>query len=107
MVKRGTSVIRVVLILTLALWPIAAWAQQATTIRFGHVGFPGSLFDMVAQEYAGRVNAELKGRVEVKVFHSSQLGTDEQMIKGIKIGAPEMFMPSTVMSTVDGKYEIG
>jgi len=59
---------------------------------------------MVAQEYAGRVNAELKGRVEVKVFHSSQLGTDEQMIKGIKIGAPEMFMPSTVMSTVDGKY---
>jgi len=82
----------------------AAWA--ATVIRLGHVGFPGSLFDTLATRYAKEVNETLKGRVEVKVFHSSQLGTDEQMIKGVKIGAVEMFIPSTIMSTVDQRYGI-
>jgi TRAP-type transport system periplasmic protein len=79
---------------------------EATTLRLGHIGFPGSLFDIVAQEYARRVNGELGGRYEVKVFHSSQLGSDEQMIKGIKIGAPEMLEPSTVMSTVEPKFGV-
>ena len=75
-------------------------------IRFGHVGFPGSLFDITANEYAKRVNAALKGKVEVKTFHSSQLGTDEAMVKGVKIGALEMFLPSTIMSTVDTKFGV-
>ena len=79
---------------------------ELTTIRLGHIGFPGSLFDIVAQEYARRVNAELKGRYEVQVFHSSQLGSDEQMMKGIQLGAPEMFEPSTVMSTVEPKLGV-
>ena len=95
-----------VTLLALGSWPASVLAQQPTTLRFGHVGFPGSLFDLVAQEYAKRVNTALKGKVEVKVFHSSQLGTDEQMIKGIKVGAPEMFMPSTIMSTVDQRYGV-
>ncbi|MGH7425579.1 MAG: TRAP transporter substrate-binding protein, partial [Candidatus Methylomirabilales bacterium] len=75
-------------------------------IRFGHVGFPGSLFDITANEYAKRVNAALKDKVEVKTFHSSQLGTDEVMVKGIKIGALEMFLPSTIMSTVETKFGV-
>jgi len=88
------------------------WAQplraQTTTIRLGHVGFPGpdSIFALMADEYAKRVNSALKGKVEVKVFHSSQLGTDEQMMRGIKIGAPEMVAPSTVMSTVEVKFGV-
>jgi tripartite ATP-independent transporter DctP family solute receptor len=81
-------------------------ARAATVIRLGHVGFPGSLFDTLATRYAKEVNETLKGRVEVKVFHSSQLGTDEQMIKGVKIGALEMFIPSTIMSTVEQRYGI-
>ncbi|HEU5393321.1 MAG TPA: TRAP transporter substrate-binding protein, partial [Candidatus Methylomirabilis sp.] len=88
------------------LGPGQTWAQQPIEIRFGHVGFPNSLFDIVVNEYAKRVNAALKGRVEMKVFHSSQLGTDEAMVKGIKIGALEMFLPSTIMSTVEPKYGV-
>jgi len=42
----------------------------------------------------------------VKVFHSSQLGSDEQMIKGIRVASPEMSLPSTVMSTVDQGYGV-
>jgi tripartite ATP-independent transporter DctP family solute receptor len=90
--------------LALALWPAAAPAQQV--IRLGHVGFPGSLFDVTANKFAQDVNQALKGKVEVRVFHSSQLGSDEQMIKGIRIGSPEMQVPSTVMSTVDQRHGV-
>ncbi|MBI2959769.1 MAG: TRAP transporter substrate-binding protein [Betaproteobacteria bacterium] len=93
-------------VLSLGLWPAAGLAQQPVTIRLGHVGFPGSLFDIVSTRFARDVNAALKGRVEVRVFHSSQLGTDEQMIKGIRVGAPEMAYPSTIMSTVDQRYGV-
>jgi tripartite ATP-independent transporter DctP family solute receptor len=84
--------------------PAVAFGQQV--IRVGHVGNPGSIYDIAAQEYAKRVNEALKGKVEMRTFHSSQLGTDEQMIKGIKLGAPEMFIPSSIMSTVDQKYGV-
>ncbi len=83
-----------------------ATAQQKLVIRFGHVGFPDSLFELTAEEFAKRVNKALAGRVEVRVFHSSQLGTDEDMIRGVRIGALEMFLPSTVMSSVDDGFGV-
>ena len=89
----------------LTLAPLAAFAQ-AVTIRLGHVGFPGSLFAITTDEFAKRANAALAGKVDIKVFHSSQLGSDEQMMRGIKVGAPEMFAPSTVMSTADDKFGV-
>jgi tripartite ATP-independent transporter DctP family solute receptor len=93
--------------LALALWPAPADAQQKpVTIRLGHVGFPGSIFDIVSNKFAADVNAALKGRVEVRVFHSSQLGSDEVMIKGIRVSSPEMVAPSTVMSTVDQRFGV-
>src|SRR5215471_18675100 len=86
-VKRASSRVGwyVAVLLTAAIWARLFQASEAraevTTIRLGHIGFPGSLFDIVAQEYAKRVNEQLKGKYEVKVFHSSQLGSDEQMVK--------------------------
>ena len=95
-----------ILVMTLfSIWAQASLAQT-TTLRLGHVGFPGSLFAVTTDEYAKRVNAALKGKLEVKVFHSSQLGSDEQMMRGIKVGAPEMVAPSTVMSTMDAKFGV-
>lgn len=79
---------------------------EPKVIRLGHVGYPGSLFAITADEYARRVNEALKGRYEVRVFHSSQLGSDEDMLKGIKVGVLEMFAPSTIMSTVDPKFGV-
>jgi tripartite ATP-independent transporter DctP family solute receptor len=98
------------LIVLLAVTAIILWAAvakaQKITLRLGHVGFPGSLFAVTTDEYAKRVNAALKGKVEVRVFHSSQLGSDEQMMRGVKVGAPEMFLPSTVMSTAEQKFGV-
>ena len=104
--KRSLCSIISIAVLTLGLWPAVAGAQQPVTIRLGHVGFPGSLFDIMANKFAADVNVALKGKVEVKVFHSSQLGSDEAMIKGIRVGAPEMTVPSTVMSTVEQRYGV-
>jgi TRAP-type transport system periplasmic protein len=84
----------------------AGAADQPITLRLGHVGFPNSLFDITTNEFAKRVNQELKGKVEVRVFHSSQLGSDEQMLKGVRLGTPEMFLPSTVMSTVEPRFGV-
>jgi tripartite ATP-independent transporter DctP family solute receptor len=104
---RRVSRFGIVLILGMTLLGVTAprsWA--ATVIRMGHVGFPGSLLAVVNDEYAKRVNEALKGRYELRVFHSSQLGTDEEMLKGIKVGVLEMFQPSTIMSTVDPKFGV-
>src|SRR5215475_3073209 len=93
-----------VVVALLALAPGTAFSQQV--IRLAHVGFPGSIYDIVATEYARQVNEALRGRVEMRVFHSSQLGTDEQMVWGIKTGVPEMFLPSSIMSTVDQRFGV-
>ena len=103
--KRLSALIGIAL-LAAGLWPVAAVAQKAVTIRLGHVGFPGSIFDITANKFAADVNAALAGKVEVKVFHSSQLGSDEAMVKGIRVSAPEMVAPSTVMSTVEQRYGV-
>ncbi len=95
-----------VLVVSLVLAPVASPAAEPVVLRLAHVGFPGSLFDITATEFARRVNTELKGKVEVQVFHSSQMGTDEQMLKTIRQGEPEMFVPASVMSTVDPKIGV-
>jgi TRAP-type transport system periplasmic protein len=104
--KRKIAVLIGIVSTTLSLWQAPLHAQQPISMRLGHVGFPGSLFAITADEFAKRVNTSLQGKMEIKVFHSSQLGSDEQMSRGIKVGAPEMFVPSTVMSTVDQKYGV-
>ena len=78
-------------------------------LSFGHVGAPGSLFAVSAEEFARRANAELVGRVQVNVFGSSQLGSDEIMLQKLKLGTLDFALPSTIMSsTVDafGLFEM-
>ena len=104
--NQGIALIFGFILLSIGIYPVAAPAQQPVTIRLGHVGSPGSLFAITTDEFAKRANAELKGKVDIKVFHSSQLGSDEQMMRGIKVGAPEMFLPSTVMSTSEEKFGV-
>ena len=43
-------------------------------LSFGHVGAPGSLYALTANELARRVEAEMGDRLRLQVFGSSQLG---------------------------------
>lgn len=67
-------------------------------LKFGHVGAPESLYDRVITEFAERVNTSLDGRVEVTVYGSSQLGSDETLLQKLKLGTVDIILPSTVMS---------
>lgn len=86
--------------------PAAAQGAAPIVIKFGHITPAGSLHDLAALEFARRVHKELRGRVEVQVYGDSKLGTDEQMIKSIRTGGVDMFIPGGVMSTLDPIYGI-
>lgn len=68
-------------------------------IKLGHVGEPGSLFQMSADEFAKRANAKLAGKAKVVVYGSSQLGGDKEMLQKLKLGTIDMALPSTVMTS--------
>jgi tripartite ATP-independent transporter DctP family solute receptor len=68
-------------------------------LTFGHVGEPGSLFALSADEFARRANARLAEGWEVITYGSSQLGGDELLLQKIKLGTVDFALPSTVMSS--------
>ena len=74
-------------------------AAAQTEIKFGHVGKPGSLFDLSAQEFAKRANAKLGNKAKVVVYGSSQLGGDSELMKKLKLGTVDLALPSTVLSS--------
>lgn len=78
---------------------LQAAALAQVEIKLGHVGEPGSLFQISADEYAKRVNAKLEGKAKVLVFGSSQLGGDKEMVQKLKLGTIDMALPSTVMTS--------
>ena len=77
----------------------ASPAGAQVEIKLGHVGEPGSLFQVSADEFAKRANAKLAGKAKVVTFGSSQLGSDKEMIQKLKLGTLDMALPSTVMSS--------
>jgi tripartite ATP-independent transporter DctP family solute receptor len=85
-----------------ALAASAGCAGESTgprELKFGHVGEPGSLFALSAEEFARRANERLGEEYEVVVFGSSQLGGDELLLQKIKLGTVDFALPSTVMSS--------
>jgi tripartite ATP-independent transporter DctP family solute receptor len=79
---------------------VAPARADTTELKFGHVGSPGSLFAVSAEEFAKRANEKLGGKYKVVVFGSSQLGGDSQMMQKVKLGTLDFALPSTVMSSV-------
>lgn len=76
------------------------------TLKFGHVGNPGSLFEASVDNFAECSNAALAGEVEVQTFGSSQLGKDKELLQKLKLGQVDFALPSSVMSSVDDSFGI-
>jgi len=72
---------------------------QTLDLKFGHVGEPGSLFAISAEEFAKRANAKLGAKGKVSVFGSSQLGADKELMQKLRLGTVDFALPSTVMSS--------
>lgn len=74
-------------------------ASVPRELTFGHVGEPGSLFALSADEFASRANERLPEGWSVHTYGSSQLGGDELLLQKIKLGTVDFALPSTVMSS--------
>jgi len=74
-------------------------AIAQTEIKFGHVGEPGSLYQVIADEFARRANVLLAGKAKVVVYGSSQLGGDKEMLQKLRLGTLDLSLPSTIMSS--------
>lgn len=94
-----------VTLVSTAFLATTASAQQLE-IKFGHVGEPGSLFDVTGQEFAKRANAKLGNAAKVAVYGSSQLGGDTELLKKLKLGTVDLALPSTVMTTVAPEFGV-
>ena len=92
--------------LALACAVAATSASAETTLRFGHVGKPGSLFEASVNAYAECVGKESKGDVTVQTFGSSQLGKDRELLQKLKLGQVDFALPSSVMSSVADEFGI-
>ncbi len=66
----------------------AAQAQQKTfTLRLNHVLGPNEPFHRGFQDWAKRVEERTKGGLKIQVFHSAQLGVEEDIIEQMRQGA--------------------
>ncbi|UYG00574.1 TRAP transporter substrate-binding protein [Halomonas sp. GD1P12] len=81
-------------------------ASAETEIRLGHVGGPGSLFEITANRFAELANERLDGVAEVSVYGNSQLGSDESMLRRLRLGSLDLTIPSTVMSSEDAQFAL-
>ncbi len=76
------------------------------TMKFGHVGAPGSLFESTVNHFAQCVGDKSGGDIEVQTFGSSQLGNDKELLQKLKLGQVDFALPSSVMSSVDDLFGI-
>lgn len=90
----------------LALTATGSVYAQQIELKLGHVGEPGSLFQISSDEFARRANEKLAGKAKVVVYGSSQLGGDKEMIQKLKLGTIDFALPSTVMTSEVDLYGI-
>ncbi len=76
------------------------------TLKFGHVGAPGSLFEASVEAFAACANGKLGDTAEVQTFGSSQLGKDKELLQKLKLGQVDFALPSSVMSSVHDTFGV-
>lgn len=100
------SLIKFTLPFTLAVMMSSASAVAQTEIKLGHVGAPGSLFAQSAELFANRANEKLGSKAKIVVYGSSQLGSDGELLKKLKLGTVDLALPSTVMTSVAPEFGV-
>lgn len=81
-------------------------AEAKEEIIFGISAATGSLQQQTAAEFVKRANAKLGDKAEVKLFDSSQIGKDKELMQKLKIGTVHLALPSSIMSSVADKFAL-
>ena len=61
---------------------------------------PGSPYDLGAHRFAELVNEYSRGEIEVKIFPSAQLGTEQVAIKMVQLGTLDLSLQAVNNSTM-------
>lgn len=65
----------------------SALGQQKYVLKFNHVLGPKEPYHLGFQKWAKKVNERTKGGLKIEVFHSAQLGVEEDILEQIRAGA--------------------
>jgi tripartite ATP-independent transporter DctP family solute receptor len=79
---------------------------ETYTLHLGHVGEPGSLYWISAEEFADRVAKVSNGTIQVAVHPSSQLGSDTVMAQKLLSGDADLAVLATPMSSIAGEFGV-
>jgi tripartite ATP-independent transporter DctP family solute receptor len=90
----------------LAAMALASTAQAKDEIIFGISATPGSLQQETAAEFVRRANAALGDKAEVKLFDSSQLGKDKELMQKLKLGTVHIALPSSIMASISDEFAV-
>lgn len=70
---------------------------KAMVIKLGHIAEPTHPYALGAEEFARLVSEKSNGLMEVKVFPSSQLGGQKELIEGLVYGTIDMALAGTAV----------
>lgn len=73
---------------------------QNMEIQAGTTSPPGNVQSLSLDEFASRVNERIGDWGQVEIYHSSQLGSDEEMLQKLRLGTQDISQPSTIMSSL-------
>ena len=73
----------------------SAPAVAVTVIKLGHIAESTNPYGMGADKFAEIVKEKSKGDIDVKVFPSSQLGSQKELIEGLIYGTVDMTLTGT------------
>jgi len=89
--KRGVGVLILVSLFIFIIMPGSAQAQERKIVaKLGDILAPDHPNVKAYYFFAEKVKERTKGRVEVQVFHSAQLGQSRDLYLGLQTGAVEM-----------------
>jgi len=67
------------------------------TLKLGHIADPKNPYAQGAQKFADLVKEKSGGTMEVKVYPSSQLGNQRDLVEGLTLGTVDMTLTSTAV----------
>ncbi len=76
-----------VLLLAIAFYGTPAFGQQKYVLKFNHVLGQKEPYHQGFTNWAKAVEEKTKGGLKIEVFHSAQLGVEEDIIEQIRAGA--------------------
>lgn len=76
-----------VLLLAITFYGTPAFGQPRFVLKFNHVLGPTEPYHLGFQNWAKAVEEKTKGGLKIEVFHSAQLGVEEDIIEQIRAGA--------------------